>query len=90
MSATAESEKFAKYFGEPIRDKLQPAPIFDIKGFSYHVDEFFLDDLEELGRVRIMFLFSMSLHVDGKISPLVVILYKNCVLTKHLVIIIFS
>ena len=54
MSATAESEKFAKYFGEPIRDKLQPAPIFDIKGFSYHVDEFFLDDLEELGRVRIM------------------------------------
>ena len=58
MSATAESKKFANYFArkpplENPHQQLQPAPIFKVKGRTFRVQDFYLDDLRELGQVRI-------------------------------------
>ena len=49
MSATFESEKFAKYFGHLIRERLELAPILDIEGSMFSVREFYIEDLSELG-----------------------------------------
>lgn len=49
MSATAESQQFANYFGEPIRDVFEPAPIFKIEGRVFDIDVFYLDELSKLG-----------------------------------------
>ena len=49
MSATAESEKFAKYFSIPIRGRLQEAPIIPIEGRTYKISEYYLEDLRSLG-----------------------------------------
>lgn len=48
MSATAESEKFARYFAVPIRDELAPAPIFNVQGRAYQIQEYYLEDLKQL------------------------------------------
>ena len=51
MSATAESEKFARYFSFPVRGTLEPAPIFSVEGRAFKISEYYLDDLKPLGPV---------------------------------------
>ena len=48
MSATIDSELFARYFARPIAGILEKAPVLEIKGRSYEVSEYYLEDLEEL------------------------------------------
>ena len=48
MSATFNTEQFAKYFAQPVRGTLDPAPIVTIKGRKYDVTEYYLEDLKSL------------------------------------------
>ena len=48
MSATIDSRLFANYFAVPVGDQLCPSPVLTIKGRTYKVSEFYLDDLREL------------------------------------------
>ena len=52
MSATIDSKLFAEYFSVPIGDELSPAPVLSVQGRTYEVNEFYLDDLRQLGEVR--------------------------------------
>ncbi len=53
MSATIESSSYAQYFATKIAGRLEPAPIVDVEGRSYHVNEFYLDDLRHIGVVSV-------------------------------------
>jgi ATP-dependent RNA helicase TDRD9 len=56
MSATIDVDKFAKYFSTPMENKLLPAPIIDIPNRSpYNVSIYYLDDMENLGNVSIIY-----------------------------------
>uniref|UniRef100_A0A672ZP50 ATP-dependent RNA helicase TDRD9 n=1 Tax=Sphaeramia orbicularis TaxID=375764 RepID=A0A672ZP50_9TELE len=48
MSATINCREFAKYFGTPVRGKMNPAYIFEVEGRPYAIDEYYLDDLHNL------------------------------------------
>jgi len=55
MSATIESNRFARYFGVLIHGELQAAPILDIKGRAFTVQQFYLESLQSLGKVSFLF-----------------------------------
>ena len=52
MSATLDSELFARYFAVRISGRLELAPIVQVEGRSYRVTEFYLDDIKHIGEVR--------------------------------------
>ncbi|GAB1603284.1 ATP-dependent RNA helicase TDRD9-like [Argonauta hians] len=63
MSATLDSEMFAKYFALPVRDILDPAPIISIEGSLFSVSEYYVEDLAPLGNAG-------QLHPDNpQITP---------------------
>ena len=51
MSATIDSQLFARYFSVPVRGMLEPAPVMTVEGQSYTVSEYYLEDLKPLGEV---------------------------------------
>lgn len=51
MSATIDSDMFAAYFCMPRAGRAEPAPVMVVEGRHYDVQEFFLEDLQELGQV---------------------------------------
>lgn len=52
MSATFDTEMFAKYFSLPVRNKLEPAPVVTVGMSQYSVLEYYADDLtSRLGEV---------------------------------------
>lgn len=49
MSATADAEKFAKYFSTPIEGRFRNAPIIEVEtNLPYTVREYYLNDLQNL------------------------------------------
>ncbi|NXX90331.1 TDRD9 helicase, partial [Centropus bengalensis] len=48
MSASINCEEFADYFALPVHNHLKPACIFKVKGRSYAVKEYYLDDLKDI------------------------------------------
>ena len=52
MSATIQTKVFARYYSVPVGDRLYPCPILKVKGRTYEVKEFYLEDLRKLGEVR--------------------------------------
>lgn len=56
MSATMNSDEFARYFSLPVMDVLEPAPVVNVEGQVFKVSQFFADDLSPLGPVGIFFL----------------------------------
>ncbi|XP_060781117.1 ATP-dependent RNA helicase TDRD9 isoform X2 [Neoarius graeffei] len=48
MSATINCAEFAEYFGTPIRNRINPAYVFEVEGAPYMVEEFYLDDLKTI------------------------------------------
>ena len=53
MSATLESQEYAKYFGVrlPSQQIPTPAPVLSVDGRVWPVMEFYLDDLRAFGEV---------------------------------------
>ncbi|KAK7104950.1 ATP-dependent RNA helicase TDRD9-like [Littorina saxatilis] len=51
MSATMNSDQFARYFSLPVMDVLEPAPVVNVEGQVFKVSQFFADDLKPLGPV---------------------------------------
>jgi len=51
MSATIEQALFANYFARPVAGKPECAPVVKLDGRTYDVAEFYLEDIETLGRV---------------------------------------
>lgn len=51
MSATFDSDMFAKYFSIPVAGHLEPAPIISIEGKAYPVQEFYIEELKTIGDV---------------------------------------
>ena len=59
MSATFDTERFAKYFSSPVRNKLIPAPIIDIpKKSFFNVGIYYLCQMGALGPVNISNFYS--------------------------------
>lgn len=56
MSATFDTEQFARYFSIPVRNVMEPAPVISVEGRSFAVSEFFVEDLEPLGHVSLVFM----------------------------------
>ena len=56
MSATMNSDEFARYFSLPVMDVLEPAPVVNVEGQVFKVSQFFADDLSPLGPVGVFFL----------------------------------
>ena len=56
MSATMNSDEFARYFSLPVMDVLEPAPVVNVEGQVFKVSQFFADDLSPLGSVGILLL----------------------------------
>lgn len=54
MSATIEANLFANYLKIPVRNEMQPAPILTVEGGTFKVAEYFIEDLEQLGEVRLI------------------------------------
>lgn len=48
MSATINCRQFAEYFGVAVRGKMNPAYVFEVEGAPYAIEEFYLDDLNNL------------------------------------------
>ena len=57
MSATFDTSMFANYFAMPIAGKLENAPVVNIEGKVYDVQEIYAPDVSHLGQVRMQFLF---------------------------------
>jgi HrpA-like RNA helicase len=55
MSATFDSEMFAQYFAMPVRDRLEQAPVVDVEGKPFKVNEYYAEDLIQLGPVSLYF-----------------------------------
>ncbi|XP_034157962.2 ATP-dependent RNA helicase TDRD9 isoform X1 [Pangasianodon hypophthalmus] len=53
MSATINCAEFAEYFGTPIRNRINPAYVFEVEGAPYTVEEFYLDDLKTILPFRV-------------------------------------
>uniref|UniRef100_A0A3B5A8K9 RNA helicase n=1 Tax=Stegastes partitus TaxID=144197 RepID=A0A3B5A8K9_9TELE len=53
MSATINCRQFAEYFGTPVRDRMNPAYVFEVEGAPYAIEEFYLDDLHSLFSYRV-------------------------------------
>ncbi|XP_060606288.1 ATP-dependent RNA helicase TDRD9-like isoform X2 [Ruditapes philippinarum] len=51
MSATFDSEMFAQYFAMPVRDRLEQAPVVDVEGKPFKVNEYYAEDLIQLGPI---------------------------------------
>ncbi|KAI0215243.1 ATP-dependent RNA helicase TDRD9 [Lamellibrachia satsuma] len=54
MSATIDSQQFAQYFSLPVRGVLEAAPVMTVKGQSYTVSEYYLEDLHPLGDLPLL------------------------------------
>lgn len=48
MSATINCKQFADYFATPVHGKMNSAYVFEVKGTSYAIEDFYLDDLRGL------------------------------------------
>ncbi|XP_014672536.1 PREDICTED: putative ATP-dependent RNA helicase TDRD9, partial [Priapulus caudatus] len=51
MSATFDCDMFAQYFSIPVEGHLEPAPVFNIEGKSFQVQEFYVEELRTIGTV---------------------------------------
>ena len=47
MSATLDSDMFSRYFSLPINGRLEGAPVVTVKGRSYPIEEFYLNEVIE-------------------------------------------
>lgn len=54
MSATIDSDLFAQYFALPVYDRLEPAPVVNVEGMVFNVNEYYADDLASLGVVSVL------------------------------------
>ncbi|XP_062851750.1 ATP-dependent RNA helicase TDRD9 [Trichomycterus rosablanca] len=63
MSATINCAEFAEYFGTPIRNRINPAYVFEVEGAPYTVDEFYLDDLKSILPFRVDTPYSDDPHI---------------------------
>uniref|UniRef100_A0A8C4SZJ9 RNA helicase n=1 Tax=Erpetoichthys calabaricus TaxID=27687 RepID=A0A8C4SZJ9_ERPCA len=48
MSATINCKEFADYFGNPVRNYMNPATVFEVEGIPHEIEDYYLDDLEHL------------------------------------------
>uniref|UniRef100_A0A8C3SJ18 ATP-dependent RNA helicase TDRD9 n=1 Tax=Chelydra serpentina TaxID=8475 RepID=A0A8C3SJ18_CHESE len=53
MSATINCKEFADYFVVPIRNKLNPAYVFEVEGKPYAIEEYYLNDLRHISHFRL-------------------------------------
>lgn len=53
MSATFDCDLFAQYFALPVRDRLEPAPVITVDEAPHTVSEYYIEDIQGLGEVRI-------------------------------------
>uniref|UniRef100_A0A8C8R6E9 ATP-dependent RNA helicase TDRD9 n=1 Tax=Pelusios castaneus TaxID=367368 RepID=A0A8C8R6E9_9SAUR len=53
MSATINCKEFADYFAVPIRNKLNPAYVFEVEGKPYAIEEYYLNDLKHISHIRL-------------------------------------
>ncbi|XP_037756977.2 ATP-dependent RNA helicase TDRD9 [Chelonia mydas] len=53
MSATINCKEFADYFVVPIRNKLNPAYVFEVEGKPYAIEEYYLNDLRHISHIRL-------------------------------------
>lgn len=53
MSATINCKEFADYFAVPVRNKLNPAYVFEVEGKSYAIEEYYLNDLKHISHIRV-------------------------------------
>ncbi|XP_074645257.1 ATP-dependent RNA helicase TDRD9-like [Tubulanus polymorphus] len=51
MSATINAALFADYFGVPVGNSLEPAPVVDVEGKIYNVGEYYIENLKSLGEL---------------------------------------
>ncbi|XP_040916868.1 ATP-dependent RNA helicase TDRD9 [Toxotes jaculatrix] len=64
MSATINCRQFAEYFSTTVRGKMNPAYVFEVEGAPYAIEEFYLDDLQNLFPYRVE-----SPHQDDPYIP---------------------
>jgi len=51
MSATMDEDLFKKYFARPVAGRLEDAPVVKLDGRAFEVEEYYIEDLHELGPV---------------------------------------
>jgi len=54
MSATMDEDLFKKYFARPVAGRPEDAPVVKLDGHAYDVEEYYLEDLYELGPVSML------------------------------------
>lgn len=78
MSASINCKEFAEYFATPIQDKMNPAYVFEVHGTPYAVEEFYLEDLQNLFPFRVlvllMFIELVVLYCEAKMSMFLFVL----------------
>ena len=67
MSATINADLFASYFALPLGGRLEKAPIVEIdkNKHTYHVEEYYIEDLGPLGPV--LYSLIIKLHTLRKL-----------------------
>nr|XP_025037376.1 ATP-dependent RNA helicase TDRD9 isoform X2 [Pelodiscus sinensis] len=53
MSATINCKEFADYFAVPIRNKLNPAYVFEVEGKPHDIEEYYLNELKHISHLRL-------------------------------------
>ena len=54
MSATMDEDLFKKYFARPVAGIPEDAPVIKLDGHAYEVQEYYLEDLSDLGSVSML------------------------------------
>ncbi|KAK3092629.1 hypothetical protein FSP39_005160 [Pinctada imbricata] len=65
MSATFNTGEFADYFALPIRDRLEPAPVYSVEGHCFRVSEYYVEDISPLGDLPVLEEFSPDIKVES-------------------------
>lgn len=82
MSATFDSDMFARYFSHPIGCHIEKAPVMSIEGHCYEVTEYYIEDLHELGHVSSVFSNAKRCFRYGCCSIHITIIAKK-ILQEH-------
>ncbi|XP_022606674.1 ATP-dependent RNA helicase TDRD9 [Seriola dumerili] len=77
MSATINCRQFAEYFGTPIRGKMNPAYVFEVEGAPYAIEEFYLDDLQNMFPYRVELLHIDDPHISVEMYNLAISLIQS-------------
>ncbi|XP_019725760.1 ATP-dependent RNA helicase TDRD9 isoform X2 [Hippocampus comes] len=77
MSATINCTQFAEYFSNPVRGKMSPAYVFEVEGAPYTIEDFYLDDLQDICQHNLDSAGSDDVYISTAMYKLAICLIEN-------------